>query len=481
MLIRWIRLTSLAGFALLAGCATSTDYRGASLYSGFTRVDLEAEARIENSWLIIRDGLILETGTGAPPKGGFEQTYDVSGLYGMAGLIDAHAHITTGPFEHGTENGAPFIGLSSGGQYSQFNAAIALAFGVTSVRNPAGATEANAEYDSRIASGQWVGPEAVHAGAVIQPPPFGGASFEYPKSPEQWDAEAARQAAAGMTYFKLYTDLTEAELAEGVRAAKAHGLIPIAHLSTVSWTRAVELGVEQLEHALPTSPDLLEPEAHAAFTLPDPTGKYMFRWFELADLRGPRIAEMIRTLAEKRILVNLTLTVQDITFHADDLSEIFPDEERLYYHPASFTSAMGNYDAIGKIWSAEEFARARSAWTKVLELALILHEARVPMMIGTDGTGGAPIYARELSHHVAAGIPVWDVLRMATSVNAELLGLGQRTGRIAPGMEADLVFLRADPVEDVRHVREVELVVTNGKLHRFEDLVATAQSVVEKR
>jgi imidazolonepropionase-like amidohydrolase len=116
---------------------------------------------------------------------------------------------------------------------------------------------------------------------------------------------------------------------------------------------------------------------------------------------------------------------------------------------------------------------------KVLSFARVLHDAGVPLMIGTDGTGGGPIYARELHNHVLAGIPDWEVLRMATTGNATLLGLGQQTGRIAPGMEADLVFLRDDPTQDVRNVREVELVVTNGEVHRFDDLVAMALSLLE--
>src|SRR5690606_26105466 len=214
--------------------------------SGFTLVDPYAETHTPDAWLVVRDGRIAEVGSGAAPRGDFAAVHDVTGLYGMPGLIDAHAPITTGTFETGVENGAPFFGLQAGGGFSRFNAAIALATGITTVRNPAGASEANAEYDAMIASEQWAGPEALHAGAVIQPPPFGGASFEYPTTPDAWDAEAAKQAALGMTYFKLYTDLAEDELAQGVAAAKAHGLIPIAHLNAVSWTRAAELGVEQL-------------------------------------------------------------------------------------------------------------------------------------------------------------------------------------------------------------------------------------------
>jgi imidazolonepropionase-like amidohydrolase len=463
----------LLAIGCMPGCTAPRDYSGAALYTGFTRIDPETRTRTENAWLVVRDGLIVQTGAGASPQGNFGAVHDVSGLYGMPGLIDAHAHITIGPFETGVENGAPYVGFKAGAEYSRANAAAALAFGVTTVRNPAGATGANQEYDARIASGDWEGPEALHAGAIIQPPPSGGEAFEHPTTLGAWDAEAAEQAAAGMTYFKLYTDLTAEELAQGVSAANTHGLIPIAHLDAVSWTRAAELGVKQLEHALPTSPDLLEPELRAQF-MRDPFSRHMFTWFELADLDGPLIRQMIETLLENNVVVDLTLMVNEIVYNADRFDAIMPQQD--YYHPETDAAARGNYAAIAAIWSEEDFARARAAFPKVLQFAKLLHDAGVPLMIGTDGIGGTPLYARELSHHVAVGIPEWEVLRMATAGNAELMGLTD-TGRIEEGLEADLVFLRADPSMDVRNVEQVALVVNNGRAWEPEALLDIARGI----
>ena len=57
---------------------------------------------------------------------------------------------------------------------------------------------------------------------------------------------------------------------------------------------------------------------------------------------------------------------------------------------------------------------ARAQWPKVLRFVKLLHDSGVKLMIGTDGTGGGPIYARELYDMTEAGIPAWEVLRMAT-------------------------------------------------------------------
>jgi imidazolonepropionase-like amidohydrolase len=463
-------LALICGATMLAGCALHPAAE-ADLYYGFTLVNPDNRTETPSSWLVVREGKIARIGKGTPPSGEYRQRHDMAGLYALPGLIDAHAHLVAGPYVIRTANGAVTLDIAAADKYSRFNAAIALAFGITTVRNPGGSTEAAARYDAMRASGDWIGPQALHAGRVIEPPPMSGQSIAYPKSRAEWDAEAARQKAAGMTYFKLYHDLTEAELAEGVRAATAHGVIPIAHLEAVSWAKAAELGVRQIEHTLPISADLLAPEQRTKYKPNTPPSYGYFQWFELADLDGPLVRGMVRTLLDKDVVVTPTLLGQDVVSHADDLTAIFPPQELQYYQPESFASAKANYDALAKLWKPQDFAAARADWPKILAFVKRLHDSGVKLMIGTDGTGGGPVYARELRDMAMSGIPAWDVLRMATSGNADLMGLAA-TGRIAAGKEADLVFLRADPVTDVGNVRQVATVVSDGKAYAFSELVA---------
>jgi imidazolonepropionase-like amidohydrolase len=471
----------LLGAAVLALAVAPGPARAETdLYTGFTLIDPEAETRTPGSWLLIEDGQIAAVGQGAPPAA--DETRDMSGLYALPGFIDGHAHITVGPQKIELRDGAPLVTMESDDALTRINARWALAYGVTTIRNPGGDPVANARYDANVASGAWVGPEALHAGAVVQPPPFGGSAFAYPRTEAEWDAEAARQAELGMTYFKLYLGLSEDELAHGVRAAKAHGLTPIAHLDQVSWARAVELGVEGLEHALPTSPDLLEPEARAAYAAErDLTSRYMYRWFERADYDGPLIRELIDQLAERRVVTNMTLVVNEIVYNIDDLdaymARFTPPPEvlaQLEALAALYEGNLAQLRASATGWTAEDFERARAVMPKVLELTRRLHDAGVPMLIGTDGAGGGLFYARELELHVQAGIPAWEVLRMATSGSADILGLGDRTGRISEGKEADVAFLTADPSIDIANANTVEAVLTDGAYHRSADLIEAA-------
>lgn len=472
--MRSVILTTAATVAALAGLSGGAAARsvpnGAEVYYGFTLLDPADERRVENAYVVIQDGMIRKTGAGRPPKTSDpKRMHDLAGRFVLPGFIDAHAHITaTGIQKVEVANGAVAISMESDDKITQHNARIALSRGVTTVRNPGGDPIANARYDRMVASGSWLGPEARHAGAVIEPPPFTGGMFAYPKTEAEWQAEAARQAGLGMTYFKLYTELTEAELATGIRAAHAHGLKAIAHLDGVSWLRAVEMGVDGLEHALPTSPDLLEPEQRAKYVRrPDST--FMYRWFELADYDGPLMRELVHQLAQKKVALNLTLIVNELVYNVDRQDQVYPASERVDFHPDVLGPAMSGLRRSATGWTPEDFARARAVMPKVLELARRLHDAGVPMMIGTDAGGGL-FYARELALHRQAGIPTWDVLRMATSEAAQAMDLDDRIGRVRKGFEADLVILNADPLADIAAAGQVHGVITNGRFHTRAEL-----------
>ncbi|WP_421785585.1 amidohydrolase family protein [Hyphobacterium sp.] len=470
-------LLSAASAALLTGLNACADAQsparaGQDLYFGFTRLDPDARTITPDSYVVAADGNIVEIGAGQVPTGEFANRIDLTGTYGLPGFVDAHAHITAGPHSFQMVDGAPLISIESFPHITEYHARMALAFGVTSVRNPGGDPEANADYDARIASGEWAGPDAVHAGAVIQPPPMGGNAFAYPQGREAWMAEAERQAALGMRYFKLYHGLTEEELALGIEAAHAHGMEAIAHLDQVSWQTAADLGIDALLHGLPTSSELIEPEHREAYIASrGPDTRFMYRWFELADFDGPILQRLIGTLAERQIEVDLTLLVNAIVYSEDPFAEFTPESDLQYFHPTTLAAAMQFADLGRMGWTDDDYHRAEAAQENVYEFVRRLHAAGVPLLIGTDGNGGAPNYALELLQHEAAGLERWEILRLATSASAEGIGM-TGTGRLAAGHEADMVFLNANPLDDLNHARDVHTVVTNGHAYTFEALTA---------
>jgi imidazolonepropionase-like amidohydrolase len=52
--------------------------------------------------------------------------------------------------------------------------------------------------------------------------------------------------------------------------------------------------------------------------------------------------------------------------------------------------------------------------------------------------------------------------------------MAERTGSIAPELEADIVFLNRNPLENIEYVGDVDTVVQNGRAYRAEALIAMA-------
>jgi imidazolonepropionase-like amidohydrolase len=73
--------------------------------------------------------------------------------------------------------------------------------------------------------------------------------------------------------------------------------------------------------------------------------------------------------------------------------------------------------------------------------------------------------AREEELMAAWGLPALEVLRIATSGNAAVLGLADR-GSIKPGLLADLVAVHGDPTAEIGALRRVALVMKGGAVVR---------------
>lgn len=113
-------------------------------------------------------------------------------------------------------------------------------------------------------------------------------------------------------------------------------------------------------------------------------------------------------------------------------------------------------------------ATYRSAYAHNLKLTKLFYDAGVPMMAGTDGPSMHPEFD-ELSK---AGIPPLAILQMTTINGARFLGRTSTMGSVAPGRNADLVLLDANPVESVQNLHRIAGVVRGGFYHSPADLAA---------
>jgi imidazolonepropionase-like amidohydrolase len=115
-----------------------------------------------------------------------------------------------------------------------------------------------------------------------------------------------------------------------------------------------------------------------------------------------------------------------------------------------------------------EFAVKKSASVRDrhLESFRLALRAGVRIAAGTDA--GTPLNPHgtivpELLLMAGAGMAPLDVIRAATSVAAAATGLDGETGRIAPGLAADLLAVEGNPAESLKALDAVRLVIADGR------------------
>jgi imidazolonepropionase-like amidohydrolase len=123
---------------------------------------------------------------------------------------------------------------------------------------------------------------------------------------------------------------------------------------------------------------------------------------------------------------------------------------------------LGNYDEAGFKFTEDGIP------LKLAMFKMAIRHKDLKIIMGTDAVAGAHGQnARETVYRVqAGGQPAMDAIMAATALNAESLGLGDRIGALAPGMEADLIAVDGDPLSDVTALQRVVFVMKGGEVFR---------------
>jgi len=370
-------------------------------------VALAGEELVETPFaaLAVEDGRIASIGS----ADGGERAIDLDGAYVLPGLIDAHVHfdLIASPNAYARWDEPPAvraIGLLR-------NGLIALAHGITAVRDLGCVDTAVLDYLRLTAAGRVVGPRVVAAGRWIVM--TGGHGWEH-----------GRQADG--------PDEVRRAVREQVRdRAGVIKLMATGGLSTPGSAESVELGPDELRAGVVEAHNAgLKVSAHA----------HAARGIENAILAGVDSIEH-GAFADERCLE--LLREHDVA--------LVPTLVALeHVRPGSGIDA----EVVSKSEDAREPYRATIG-------RAIAAGARI--VAGTDaGTALNPLglLAEELALYQRFGMTPTEAIRSATVTAGRLLGGG--LGVIAEGAPADLAIFDRDPREDLGVLRRPRLVVSRG-------------------
>ncbi|WKW13345.1 amidohydrolase family protein [Pseudogemmatithrix spongiicola] len=364
-------------------------------------VDGVSDTRLRNATIVIRAGKIESIReNGAVPAGA--RVLDAAGRWVAPGLIDAHTHIRT-----------------------VADARRALLSGVTTVRSASVPNYQDVALRDIGKSGWMILPDVLATGVFVSPdlgetitadarlaPLAGGV-----RTPEQLRLLVQVNAARGVNWIKTRgteraglpdTDprqqtYTEAQLRVVVEeAAKAN--IPVmahAHGDEGAYA-AVRAGVKSIEH-----------------------GTY------LSD-------STLRLMKERNVWLVPTLsTIVDLTTPGGDYSDPVLELRGQHMQPR-IEDVIRRAHAMGvRIAAGADTDYHRESTTRI---------------------------SHEVMRFVGLGLTPVQALATATSGAAELLGVGNATGQLRVGYEADLIVLEHDPLANPGTLRDPLLVITNGRV-----------------
>jgi Tol biopolymer transport system component len=373
--------------------------------------------------IVVDDGRIADV----VPAGHRPHTVDARQLTVMPGLVDAHVHWHLRGRHWGDRQGRLW-----------------LSYGITTLRSPGDPAYQFVETREALESGNRVGPRYFGTGEAVD-----GSRVYYnfmrpTRSVAQLSLEIERAKALGYDLVKTYVRLPVAYQRRVVAAAHRAGL----PLSSHYLYPAEHIGMDGMEHTGATN---------------------RLGYSHTVSRLGRSYADAVTLFAQSGISLTPTL-FNSAAMYAFDRSLVEDTRTRTLYPAWEYAALV---------------AKADAAQTPAVEATLALLAANVDMVLRIHRAGGfviagtdAPLDNPAVSLHtnlraqVHFGFTPYEALITATRNPARWLGQSGSLGEVGRGAQADLSFVRGNPLADINAAAAVQMVMTRGKLHTIEDLLA---------
>jgi imidazolonepropionase-like amidohydrolase len=369
---------------------------------------LDGKGRVLHNTRIVVEGSKI---VAIDPKAG-PVDYDLRGLTVLPGWIDAHVHITWSFGKDGRNAGGG--GTSPDAVYATAsNAWLTLMAGFTTVQSVG--SSADIPLRDAIAKGLLPGPRILTA---VEPLMGQG---EKTGTPDEIRAFVRKQKEAGADLIKIFASggmrqggmtLSQEQLNAACDEAKKQGLRTLVHAYRDAVRASTVAGCTEVEHGLGASDD---------------------------DLK---------LMAEKGIYFDP---------QAGLLIETYLLYKGRYAGTPYYPKTEDGFRSMQEILPMNHELMRRAVKTPGLKI-----------VFGTDAVAGAHgRNAEEFIDRVRDGrVDPMAAMVSANSLGAEALGMADRIGSIAPGLEADIIALDGDPLKDITAVRRVVFVMKGGVVYK---------------
>ncbi len=395
------------------------------------------------SSILVANGKIQEVAYGKKLKApeGY-QTINAKGKFAMPGLWDMHVHYT-----------------------SETDGLLHLACGVTNVRD-LGNSAALLTRKQAVDAGTVLGPRVqAMCGFIDGAGKYAGPIGQKIRSVPEGIAAIQKYAKQGYQQIKLYSSLKP----EWVKplAAEAHrlklrvsGHIPSFMLAE----EAIKAGYNEIQHAnmlfLNFYGKKLDTRTPVRFSA-------VAQRAHKFDFDSPQYKAFVQLLKQKNIVLDPTVTIFENMF-VGAKGKVQASLKRVAKRlPLNIQRSLKSGASL-EIPEGEE-ANYQKSFANMLKMVHDLYKNGITIVPGTDDFVGFTLH-RELENYVKAGIPVAEVLKMATVTSAKVAGKSANYGTIAKGKAADIILISGDPLKDIADVGRVAITIKEQDIYYTKEL-----------
>jgi imidazolonepropionase-like amidohydrolase len=408
---------------------------GPFAFVGATLIDGTGRPPVPNATVVTNNGRIVAAGPSASVRIPAEaQRIDVGGKYIIPGLWDMHAHyeqVEWGP--------------------------LYLAAGVTAVRDLGTELDFIRHVRDDVDGGTGIGPRLLLAGIVDGDPATRAIGMARVNSPEDAGTWVRRYHDAGFQQIKIYSSVKPDNVKAICFEAHKLGMTVTGHIPDgMNAYEGVEDGMDMINH-IQYPGDLFWPKDFDQSVL----GVERMKVFASVDVSSEAGRRAVEFFKQHGTVIDPTLALVESQMRSTNApaTQTEPGLARIspQLRPAVESESSGMPPSLLPL--------AQQVFQRLLEIVAAMHRAGVPIVAGTDVTvPGFSIY-REIELYVKAGFTPMEALEAATIVPARVMKVDAESGSVEAGKRADLDVLDANPLDNIRNIRTMRMVVANGMLY----------------
>ncbi len=407
---------------------------------------------IANSVILIEDGTIREVGTVEALDVPAEyRVVSTDGMDVLPGLWESHAHLMLSGHSDYVHWDKTYLNRLAD-EIMPASAVQLLLAGVTSARDLGAPLAPSIAVKDGIASGRLPGPNLYVSGPFIQYEPYPGTeAFRWGvKTPTEARERVKELADAGVDIIKLIDqDRMTLETAQTiVDEAHKYGLKVVAHSHRPNEIRrGLDIGVDNFEHTGLTTAPAYPPDIMAMLKERTATGRIA---------GGPLFwTPTVEGLWNYPLTVDNPEKLDDTCWHRG-------------LKPDTIADIKASITAPGQLaYSQLTPIRRPTLKNKIAQL----RDSGVVMLVGTDSGIPMKFHCQSTWNEMdvwvnVMGIDAMTTIRGATYWPAVMMGVGERTGAIAAGRDADIIAVKGDVLRHINLLSRVDLVMKGGVLYK---------------